>query len=198
MSLKTGWQCNRKCHLCSSVESWVHYHGSRMAFLMAGTFKEWYNMLPDARWRSSKGPAPFKVKKSPILKVPGLSGASSALIDAAHTWHMGPLYCRLLGFMSYLKPTLLPTVCLDVAKTLSQVGSCWSASWSQGVAYRLVCLTPILILCNGAANVGNPLAYGASRKLALKWGTFKASSNVGYCEHGRYHNPLINVFWYML
>ena len=50
-------------------------------------------MGPDARWRRSKGRAPFKEKLSPILKVPGLSDASRALIDPAHTWHMGLLYC---------------------------------------------------------------------------------------------------------
>ena len=76
------------------------YIHSRMAFLMADADKDWYNMSPDARWRRSKGAAPFKVQKSPILEVPGLSDASAALIDAAHTWHMGHLCCRLPGFMS--------------------------------------------------------------------------------------------------
>ena len=76
MSLYTGWQCKQKCHLCSSVESWINYY-------------------------YSKGQAPFKKKSmSPILKVPGLGSASRALVDSAHTWHMGPLCCRLPRLMS--------------------------------------------------------------------------------------------------
>ncbi|CAE7342484.1 unnamed protein product [Symbiodinium sp. CCMP2456] len=72
MTLKTGWQCQRKCHLCTS--------------------NEWFNLAMDAPWRSEGGgPTPFKVDRSPLFTVPGLGAPERALVDPAHTWHIGSL-----------------------------------------------------------------------------------------------------------
>ncbi|CAE7440186.1 unnamed protein product, partial [Symbiodinium sp. CCMP2456] len=52
--------------------------------------KEWYNMSSDAPWRSGgEGPTPFKRSGSPFFRVPGLNHPQAALVDPAHTWHMG-------------------------------------------------------------------------------------------------------------
>ena len=47
-------------------------------------------MSSEAPWRSGgEGPTPFKRIGSPFFSVPGLNKPKAALIDPAHTWHMG-------------------------------------------------------------------------------------------------------------
>ncbi|OLP93942.1 hypothetical protein AK812_SmicGene24102 [Symbiodinium microadriaticum] len=60
--------------------------------------KEWYNLAMDAPWRSAGGgPTPFKKDLSPLFAVPGLGAPERAVVDPAHTWHIGSLgsikYC---------------------------------------------------------------------------------------------------------
>ncbi|OLP97347.1 Proteoglycan 4 [Symbiodinium microadriaticum] len=72
-----------------TLDALNHHLAQDLTDLFTKGIEEWYNMSPDARWRFSKGSTPFKVKKSPLVKVPGLGLASKALIDPAHTWHIG-------------------------------------------------------------------------------------------------------------
>ncbi|CAE7703995.1 unnamed protein product [Symbiodinium sp. CCMP2456] len=54
--------------------------------------KEWFNFATDAPWRSpGESPTPFKRRGSPLFTVPGLKAPERALVDPAHTWHIGPL-----------------------------------------------------------------------------------------------------------
>ena len=54
--------------------------------------QEWFNMSEDAPWRSGDGaPTPFKRQGSPLFLVPGLADPLRALVDPAHTWHIGCL-----------------------------------------------------------------------------------------------------------
>ncbi|CAE7757428.1 unnamed protein product [Symbiodinium pilosum] len=53
---------------------------------------EWFNMSGDAPWRSGdEAPTPFKRQGSPLFVVPGLVDPLRALVDPAHTWHIGCL-----------------------------------------------------------------------------------------------------------
>ncbi|CAE7328664.1 unnamed protein product [Symbiodinium sp. CCMP2592] len=58
--------------------------------------KEWFNFEMDAPWRTPgrrRPPTPFKQVGSPLFAVPGLRDPTRALVDPAHTWHIGSLGC---------------------------------------------------------------------------------------------------------
>ncbi|CAE7479553.1 unnamed protein product, partial [Symbiodinium necroappetens] len=56
--------------------------------------KEWFNLAMDAPWRApGRTRTPFKRAGSPLFTVPGLRDPSRALVDPAHTWHIGSLGC---------------------------------------------------------------------------------------------------------
>ena len=71
--------------------------------------EEWFNFSETAAWRFDEGPTPFKQQRSPLCRVPGLERATSALVDPAHTWHIGLLSC-ILNFLFGVGPANLKTI----------------------------------------------------------------------------------------
>ncbi|CAE7456224.1 unnamed protein product, partial [Symbiodinium pilosum] len=55
--------------------------------------KDWFDFSSTAPWRFNESPSPFKQRASPLSQVPGLENPASALVDSAHTWHIGLLAC---------------------------------------------------------------------------------------------------------
>ena len=52
--------------------------------------QEWHNFAKDARWRHDEAQTPFDERKpSPFWTVPGMADPQRALVDPAHTWHIG-------------------------------------------------------------------------------------------------------------
>ena len=87
------------------------------------TAQDWWNMTTDAEWRQDNPedcPSPFKPAGSPLLSVPGLTSPGSIMIDAAHTWHIGPSNCT--SACGYLTRLLLPSGCVVFeGKVLSEL-----------------------------------------------------------------------------
>ena len=75
--------------------------------------KEWFNVAPSAPWRVDEAQTPFKVQGSALLEVPGLADPKRALVDPAHTWHIGflcckgSMYCMSSLGLKKIKPILL-------------------------------------------------------------------------------------------
>ncbi|CAE7276692.1 unnamed protein product [Symbiodinium sp. CCMP2592] len=77
---------------------------------------EWYNFAKDAPWRNEdEAETPFADdKSSPFWDVPGMSDPQRALVDPAHTWHIGWPGFKLIRSPYYLDSLFSQALLLDV------------------------------------------------------------------------------------
>lgn len=96
LALSVGYNCRRKCHLCSGKETQYATLNYKLVLpsqnASQAVDQEWFDMSINAVWRKDRiedCPSPFKCLNNPLSAVPSLTLPNTILIDSAHTWHIG-------------------------------------------------------------------------------------------------------------